>query len=145
MENNLTVEEILKNVKDVISLYGEIVDELIGKIETSNTEYERLKKENEKMLRELVEKKGIEDECRKYRREIAELKQSRTKDTSDKTSDILSGLDSRLCEIQNTLQGLAEKVVEKEQKIEKDEVGDSSTDGVFDPDDDETWDNDWDD
>lgn len=51
MKKELSTEEVLATLKEMLSLYGEIVDDLMKELEESKKKYEDLKEEHEKILK----------------------------------------------------------------------------------------------
>ena len=72
MENNLSIEETISNLRKMITIYDDIINELISELENSNRRYEEL---NEKVELLQSEKSNLEDNNSELRQEVAVWKQ----------------------------------------------------------------------
>lgn len=89
MENTKALDEAIDNLKQLVVLYEEITEDLIGDIERSNRlleeanrDIEKLQKENEKLgndYNSLLDKyRNLDEENKKQITKIAELKQKKS-------------------------------------------------------------------
>lgn len=124
MDNTKALDQAVDNLKQLVVLYGEITEELIGNLEESNrlleeakSEIERLHKENKKLVNDYTK---LDEENSEKIAKIAELKQKKIP-SIDTITKLMSELQDMLlkAKMQNNPQDLDDDGNGQEEKSEE--------------------------
>lgn len=117
MENKLTIDKTFQNLKELVSLYGEITNKLLSELETCNKRYKELQKENEK-LQEKNQKlqEEITNKNDSLIKEMARLKEEKRQMTDEKQTEYINEMHKVFLEFKSLLDEKTEKIPLKEKE-----------------------------